>query len=295
MLLNPLTFHAPKTLSEAATLYTSLESVKLQAGGTFLLNSLKLFKRKGTKTPEHILSLRQVDELKGVSEENGQLIIRSMTTINDLADSPLLTDNCAVFKIVCKNISTNPIRNMATVGGNLTCRYTWTEMPATMVGLDANLHFMGSDGETETIRAEDFFKNGAKTKKIFTHVTILKDPNVTIAYRRVKKTPNVDVPLLSLLIQTNFDGNQFTHTKVGVNNCVVFAQRDKILEEFLNNSKCSDKIAEEALDHLDTAIYDTRSSDYKKYIFRINIKDAINELVNKHTIYPPSCSPTSES
>jgi len=285
MLLNPLTFHAPKTLSEAASLYESLESVKLQAGGTFLLNSLKLLKRKGTKTPEHILSLRQVDELRGVSQENGQLIIGSMTTINDLADSPLLTDNLAVFKIVCKNISTNPIRNMATVGGNLTCRYTWTEMPATMVGLDADLHFMGSDGKTETIRAEDFFKSAAKTKKIFTHVTISKDPKATIAYRRVKKSPNVDVPLLSLLIQTTFDGDQFTNTKVGVNNCIVFAQRDNTLEEFLNNSKCSDKIAEEALDHLDTAIYDTRSSDYKKHVFRVSIKDALNELVNKHTLY----------
>jgi len=62
----------------------------------------------------------------------------------------------------------------------------------------------------------------------------------------------------------------------------------KVLEEFLNNSKCSDKIAEEALDHLDAAIYDTRSSDYKKYMFRISIKDAINELVNKHTRYDDS-------
>ena len=88
MLLNPLTFHAPKTLSEAASLYSSLESVKLQAGGTFLLNSLKLLKRKGNKTPEHIINLKKVDELKGVSEENGQLIIKSMTTINDLDRFP---------------------------------------------------------------------------------------------------------------------------------------------------------------------------------------------------------------
>jgi len=253
-----------------------------------LLNSLKLSKRKGNTTPEHIINLKKIDELKGVSEENGQLIIKSMTTINDLADSPLLTDNCAVFKIVCKNISTNPIRNMATVGGNLTCRYTWTEMPATMVGLDANLHFMGSDGKTETISARDFFKNAAKTKKIFTHVTISKDPTATIAYRRIKKSPNVDVPLLSLLIQTNFDGDQFTNTKVSINNCITFAQRDYKLEEFLNNRCRSEKIAEEALDHLDKTIYDTRSSDYKKYIFRVSIKDALNELANKHTIYDNS-------
>lgn len=288
MLLNPLTFHAPKSLSEAVSLYTSLESVKLQAGGTFLLNSLKLLKRKGMKTPEHIISLRGVNGLKGVSEENGQLIIKAMTTISDLADSSLLTDNCAVFKIVCKNISTSPIRNMATVGGNLTCRYTWTEMPTAMVGLDADLHFAGPDGKKETIRAEDFFKNAAKTKNIFTHLTIQKDPNAIIAYRRISKTPNVDIPLLSLLIKTNFSDDQFTNTRVAVNNCVAFAQRDYKLEKFLDNSHCSEKIAEEALGHLDETIYDTRSSDYKKHIFRVSVKGALNELVNKYKIYDNS-------
>src|SRR3989338_2289809 len=139
MLLNLLTFHAPTSLSEAINLYTSLDNVKLQAGGTFLLNSLKLLKRKGTKTPEHIISLNKIDELKGVFEANGKLTIKAMTTINDLYDSPHLNDNLSVLKTVCKNISTNPIRNMATVGGNLTCRYTWTEMPAAMVGLDAQM------------------------------------------------------------------------------------------------------------------------------------------------------------
>jgi CO/xanthine dehydrogenase FAD-binding subunit len=158
-------------------------------------------------------------------------------------------------------------------------------MPAVMVGLDADLHFMGPDGEAEIIGAQDFFINAAKTKKIFTHAAIQRDPHAAIAYRRVKKSPNVDIPLLSLLIKTNFSGDQFTKTTVSVNNCVTFAQRDTQLEEFLNNSRCSERIAEEALDHIDATIYDNRSSDYKKHIFRINLKSALNELVNKHTVY----------
>lgn len=285
MLLNPLTFHAPTTLAEASSLYNSLESVKLQAGGTFLLNSLKLLKRKGSKTPDHVISLNEIDELKGVAMEGNDLIIRAMTTINDLADSPLLTENFEILKTVCKNISTNPVRNMASVGGNLTCRYTWTEMPAAMIGLNAQMHFTGPDGQQETVRAEEFYQNAAKTKNIFTHVAIPKNPGATNAYRRVKKSPNVDIPLLSLLIQTTIDGDRFTETRVGINNCVAFAQRDKILEDFLNTSPCSDTVAEEALDHLDEAIYDNRSTDYKKHMFRVSLKSAIQELVNRHNIY----------
>ena len=128
MLLNPVTLHTPKTIAEAASLYASCNEVRIIAGGTFLLNSLKLLKRKGVKTPKNIISLRKIDELKGISTDTEKLTIRTMTTINELFDSSLLTDNFKVLHTVCRNISTNPIRNMATVGGNLTCRYTWTEM-----------------------------------------------------------------------------------------------------------------------------------------------------------------------
>ena len=72
-----------------------------------------------------------------------------------------------------------------------------------------------------------------------------------------------------------------TQTRIGINNCVDFAQRDTKLEDFLNQSSCSKDVAQEALDHLDEPIYDTRSSDYKKHIFRISIKDAIAELIEE--------------
>jgi len=272
----------PVSLSEAVGLYATLDNAKLQAGGTFLLNSLKLLKRKGAKTPQHIISLRKIAELKGITEEAGQLKIMAMTTISDLYDSPQLRGPLAILKTVCKNISTNPIRNMATVGGNLTCRYTWTEMPAVMVGLNARMHFLGQDGKTETMDSEDFFKSAAKTDKIFTHVTIPVDAGASLAYRRVKKSPNVDIPLLSVLIKTNFSGNKFCQTRVSVNNCVAFAQRDRVLEQFLEEGEISEGIADNALNHLDETIYDNRSNDFKKHMFRISLKDAIRELVNKN-------------
>lgn len=282
MLLKPFTLHTPQSVQSALDLCANLDSYKLQSGGTFLINNLKSLKKRGTKTPEHIISLRKINELKGIQEENGRLIIKAMTTISELQDSPLLTSRWAVFKVVCKDISTNQIRNMATIGGNLACRYTWTEMPAVMIGLDADMHFMGSDGKEEVINAEEFFQNAAKSDKIFTHVSIKKDPEASVVYRRVKKTPYVDIPLLSLLIKTNMSGGKFTHTRVSINNCVAFAQRDNKLENFLNQSKCSGKTAEEALNHLDESIYDTRSSDYKKHMFRVSIKDAIAELINRN-------------
>jgi|GEM_PF-387531 len=279
MLLKPFSFHSPTQLAEAATLYKDLPEVRLLAGGTFLLSNLKSLKRKGLKTPKNVLSLKRIPELHGITADNEQLIIKSMTTIDELFESLLLEDNFKILRTVCRNISTQPIRNMATMGGNLTCRYTWTEMPAAMIGLEARLHFLNGEGTESVLSAEEFFKGGAKTDKILTHVVIKRDKECSIAYRRVRKSSNVDIPLLSLMIKTTFSENRFTNTRVSVNNCVTFAQRDIILENFLNQNICSARITEEALDHLDKTIYDTRSNEYKQHMFRVSIKSALNELV----------------
>ncbi len=286
MLFNQLTFHNPKTVPEAAKLFADLKDVKILAGGTFLLNSLKLLKTKGIKTAAHVLSLAAIEDLKGISVDPKGLTIRSMTTITEIFESPHLKDNFQVLRTVCRNISTTPIRNMATFGGNLTCRYTWTEMPAVLIALDARMHFIGPDGIPQETGAEDFFKNAARTDKIFTHAYIPPDTGTSIAYRRVKKMSDVDVPLLSLCVKTNLtkaayggvQGKQWSNTRVSINSTTVFAQRDTPLEEFLDRSQSHPKLGQEALKHLTASIYETRSSEYKQHMFRVCIKTAIEEI-----------------
>lgn len=279
MLLNPLTLHLPKTSLEAARLYKELEDSKVLAGGTFLLNSMKLLKTKGTKTARNILSLSKVDELKGVRLQGDVLTIKAMTRINDLLEAGLPDGHLKILHSVCENISTNPIRNMASFGGNLTCRYTWTEMGAVMIALNAKMHFLGADGVEEIIDAEDFYKNAARSEKLFTHVTIKTQACAYAAYRRVKKTVHVDIPMLALCIKTEIKDKKWQNTRIGINNGVAFAQRDPVLEEFLNKSESSADLGKKALEHLTLSIYDTRSTDYKKHIFRVSLKSAIEEIV----------------
>ncbi len=278
MLLNPLTLHTPKTIPEAAKLFKELEDAKVLAGGTFLLNSLKLLKTKGTRTARNVLSLAKVQDLKGISGDGQSLTIKAMTTITDIFESPLLTDNFEFIRTVCRNISTTPIRNMASFGGNLTCRYSWTEMPVAMVALDATMNFMAPDGKAVQMSAEDFFKNNARSEYLFTHAVISKEPQARLAYRRVRKMSEVDQPLLSVCVKTILKGNQWSQTRVVVNSGTAFAQRDYKLEEFLNSKASGPALGQEAMDHLTTTIYDTRSSEYKQYMFRVSIRQSIEEI-----------------
>ena len=244
-----------------------------------MINNLKLLKKKGSKTPEHVLSLSHICDLKGIVDAGNSVTIRSMTTIDEILGSSVLTDHLPVLKTVARDIATQQIRNMATLGGNLTCRYTWTEMPAAMIALEADMHFLYGDGREEIVPAEEFFKNAAKTDKILTHVVIKKEKGASAAYFRVKKSPYVDIPILSLCIKARLGEKKFNGVVVAINNGVAFAQRDHALEGFLNGRPATEQTVEEALTRLEASVYETRSTDYKRHMFRVGIKTVLCELI----------------
>jgi len=279
MQLKPFKYHIPKTLDEAARLYADLDSVKLQAGGTFLINTLRHLKKIGSIGPKNVISLSAIDELKMISADKNTLTLGAMSTIDDIFNSQHLQDNFSILKSACKNLATQPIRNMGTIGGNLTSRFSWTELPAVMMALDATLHFVDKDKKEYSMSAEDFFEKKAKTDYILSHITIPKNTKQHLSYQRVSKSNGVDIPLLSLCIRTEHKGRNLANCCVAVNNCVSFTQRDKELEQFLNENSKSKKLADKAVHHLNYRIYDERGSDYKKHMFRVSIKQAINEII----------------
>ncbi len=279
MLLNPISVHLPTTKEQAAHLFGTLTEARVLAGGTFVMNTLKLLKTKGNKTPQHLISLVNVKELKGISQLSNQLTIGAMTSITDLYESPLLTGNASLLKIISRNISTTPIRNMASVGGNLTCRYTWTDLPVAMLALKATLHFMKADGTPTQMSAEDFFKNAARCEHLLTHVTVPLDTSVRVAYQRVRKMSEVDQPLLSLAATAKIQNGKIIDPIFAINATTSFAQRDYALEQFLNGQKADRAIINDALTKITTTIYDTRSSEYKQHMFRVCIAKNIETLI----------------
>lgn len=279
MFLNPIKFYSPASLKEALQLYKSLSDVRILAGGTFIVNTLKSLKNKGFKTPENIISLRKIPELKGIFEDGKELTLGSMTTITELFESPKIAEIFPVLRTACRNIATTPVRNMATVGGNLTCRYTWTELGTVLMALDAQMHFADSSGKEETISLEEFFKNQAKSSKILKSVSIKHEKDALASYQRVQKSSQVDIPLLAVCIKTNLSQGRFINTRVVVNNGLEFAKRDLKLEAFLDSADLNNRTAVLALDHLDATIYDKKEDDYKKTMFRVSIKNGINEIL----------------
>jgi 4-hydroxybenzoyl-CoA reductase subunit beta len=117
--LPPFALLRPKTLAEAARLLVEEGAaeglpVRLVAGGTDLWPNLKRRHQQAAA----VVSLMGVPELAGIRNGAG-VRIGATTLLDDVARHPLIAGRYPALATAVASISSPPLRNMGTLGGNL--------------------------------------------------------------------------------------------------------------------------------------------------------------------------------
>ncbi len=149
----PLEYHRPTALSEACELLGELgPEAQVLAGGTDVLVDL----RRGSRKPHHLVSLSDLDELKGIALTDGELRIGALVTPAGLEASevvrsgrPDLLDAVGVF-------GSPQVRNRATVGGNLCTAASCGDLAPLLMALGGRVGLRGPAGRRE-LPLHDFF------------------------------------------------------------------------------------------------------------------------------------------
>jgi 4-hydroxybenzoyl-CoA reductase subunit beta len=88
----------------------------LVAGGTDLVPNLK----RGLLDPKRLVSLRRIDELRGVRiDEEGALVVGAGTRLVELAQDARVRQTWPALAYTASLVATPAIRNVATLGGNV--------------------------------------------------------------------------------------------------------------------------------------------------------------------------------
>jgi carbon-monoxide dehydrogenase medium subunit len=146
-------YHAPRSISEALSLLSSLGSdAKLLAGGHSLLPMMKL----RFATPAHLIDLNRIADLRGIAEASGQLVIGAMTTEAQLIDSALVRSKLPLLSEGAGWIADPQVRSRGTIGGDISHGDPGNDHPALMIALDASFVLAGPKG-TRTVKADGFF------------------------------------------------------------------------------------------------------------------------------------------
>lgn len=141
-------YHRPKSLADAITDLQRAEDGQVMAGGQTLIPTLK----QRLAQPSDIVDLGQVDELKGISEEDGALVVGAMTTHAEVAASDLVKSKIPALASLAEGIGDPQVRHRGTIGGSIANNDPAADYPAGCVGLGATIHT-----NQRQIPADDFF------------------------------------------------------------------------------------------------------------------------------------------
>ena len=104
----------PHGLDQAVAL-GGRENAAFLAGGGDLLEQLKTQWR----SPELLISLKALQDLRGIQKEHGAVTIGALTTLSALERDEDLRSQLPALSLAAARVATPQIRNTSTVGGNL--------------------------------------------------------------------------------------------------------------------------------------------------------------------------------
>ena len=117
--MQPFEHIRAKTIDEAVKLCAgSPGQNRFIAGGTDFLTEIK----EGVISPQRIVDLGGIPELRGIRETEEALAIGAMATISDIASHPGIRRRYAALSEAAAGLATPQIRNIGTLGGNLNQR-----------------------------------------------------------------------------------------------------------------------------------------------------------------------------
>jgi carbon-monoxide dehydrogenase medium subunit len=128
------------------------DKAKVLSGGQSLMPAMNL----RLISPELIVDIGEIAELRGIEVRGDVLHIGALTRHVELAGSPDIAAHAPLLKEAIAHVAHPAIRNRGTLGGSLAHADPASELPACMVALEATVIVRGQAGERR-IAAEDFF------------------------------------------------------------------------------------------------------------------------------------------
>lgn len=181
-------YHAPGSVDDAIALLSQYgDEAKILAGGHSLLPMMKL----RFAEPEHLIDINNIGSLKGIREENGEIVIGSMTSENALIASTLLQEKCPMLPEAAKMIADPQVRNRGTIGGDISHGDPGNDHPALMLALDATFTLVGPNGARQVAAADFFlgtFFTALEADEIMTEIRIAPQAaNTGASYQKLKR------------------------------------------------------------------------------------------------------------
>jgi carbon-monoxide dehydrogenase medium subunit len=176
--------HTPRSVAEAIGLLEELAEARVMAGGTDLLVDIK----QGLTTVQNIVSLQEIQELKGIEKTNGGVRIGALVTAQETISSSLVDQHVPALADAARSMASYQIRSVATIGGNVSSAVPSADLPPSLIAAEAAVELRCAESCRE-IPLSDFFVGPRESvcgaAELLTSILIpFPPPNTGSSYQR---------------------------------------------------------------------------------------------------------------
>jgi 4-hydroxybenzoyl-CoA reductase subunit beta len=318
MRLPPFQYLEPINVEEALSMIGAhKETAKIMAGGTDLLNRMKL----RLMEPAFVVNIGKLRSMDGIDIGDTEIVIGASTRLKRIADAPLISNKFTAIAEAASQVASPTITNMATVGGNLLqntrCKYYdqsgivlsglerchkrggtvclavkgsnrcfsvyQGDMAPALIAFDARC-VLEKQGSTRTVSLAELFTGDGVTPfaigadELLTKIIIPKpEGNYSSAYRKLRLRGSVDYPLASVAAFVSFANNK----KVTTYRVVIGATgaAPKVIDGGLREADL-EAIAQEAYEHAEGVDNLQMPGAYRRKMVRALAKRAIQAAMD---------------
>ncbi|NWF91089.1 MAG: FAD binding domain-containing protein [Ignavibacteriaceae bacterium] len=208
--------------------------------------------------------------------EGNQCFIDAKAAISDFGNSDVIQKYLPEIKKYIRLFGSLPIRNRATIGGNIINASPIGDMTCILLALNAALH-LEKDKSTRQVQLKDFYKGYKSLDKsideILTKISFeLPKQNTLFNFEKVSRRIHLDIASVNTAMQLKIDNGIITHVNISAGGVApiplyLTEMRKSLLGKKINSSTISEAL-QSALSEVNP-ITDVRgSADYKKLLLR---------------------------
>jgi len=271
-----------------------LEALSLKSNGTTPANSQRFLgggtdlyvQQPEAMTHADVSALLLKNELKGIYKREGKCYVGGAITVTDILSSSIFQQLFSQLPKFIKLVSSTPIRNMATIGGNLVNASPIGDMTIFFLALDAQLTL--SDGASERILPLRNFYKGYKQldKKPEEYIKEiwfeLPNSNSFFNFEKVSKRTHLDIATVNSAMVIAVDNKTILNASISAGGVGPVPMYLKKTSTVLSGKEINEETITEAIEIAQleiTPISDVRGSEeYKRLLLGQLIKGHFLQL-----------------
>lgn len=267
---------APKGVEEALSLLERHQGdVRIVAGGTIVIHRMK--ERIGVR--RFLMGLKKLPDLDYIRfDPSSGLRIGAMAGLQSVADSPVVREKYGLLSTTCAMLGTPQIRNMGTIGGNVSCKLPAAETVPALIALGAEARVISKDGE-RMIPLELLNMELKQTELLLEIRVPALSANKSWGYEKFGVRQKYDYATASAAVVMSADKGTTKEIRIAIGG--VPSKRMEAAEAVIQSRKITEALIEEAAQAASESAKTTGdlffSAAYKKELIGVLVKRAFSK------------------